>query len=69
MEEIEKSADDEQLFELVGQILISKGKKELSSALKEKMEILEFRLKTATKAVDESAKKLQEIQKSLEKKG
>jgi chaperonin cofactor prefoldin len=36
LEEIEKSADDEQLFELVGQILISKGKKELSSALKEK---------------------------------
>ena len=68
LEEIEKSADNEQLFELVGQILIGKGKKELSSTLKEKMEIFEFRLKTVTKAVDESTKKLQEIQKSLEKK-
>jgi prefoldin beta subunit len=69
LEEIEKSADNEQLFELVGQILISKEKKELSSTLREKIEILEFRLKTVTKAVDESTKKLQEIQKSLEKKG
>ncbi len=68
LEDVEKSGEDEKLFEMVGSILISKNKKEISSNFKEKMEILEFRLKTVSKSVDETTKKLQEVQKSLEKK-
>lgn len=68
MEEVEKSPENEKLFEMVGQVLVSKNKKDISSALKEKLEILEFRLKNVNKSVDELTKKLQEAQKTLEKK-
>ncbi len=68
LDDVEKSGEDEKLFEMVGSILVSKNKKEISSNFKEKMEILEFRLKTVSKSVDETTKRLQEAQKSLEKK-
>ncbi|MCL4400380.1 MAG: prefoldin subunit [Candidatus Parvarchaeota archaeon] len=67
IEEVEKNPENEKLFELVGQVLVSKDKKDLMSALKEKSEILEFRLKNVNKSVDELTKKLQEAQKALGK--
>ncbi len=68
LEDVEKAGEDEKLFEMVGSILVSKNKKDISSNFKEKMEILEFRLKTVSKSVEETTKKLQEAQKALEKK-
>lgn len=67
IEEVEKNPENEKLFELVGQVLVSKDKKDLMSALKEKSEILEFRLKNVNKSADELTKKLQEAQKALGK--
>lgn len=67
-EEVEKSSESEKLFEMVGQVLVSKSKKDVSAALKEKLEILEFRLKNINKSVEDLTKRLQEAQKNLEKK-
>ena len=68
LDEVEKTKDGEDLFELVGQILIKKDKKSIMDELKEKIDILEYRLKTINKAVEENTAQLQEIQKELEKK-
>ncbi len=68
LEDVDKTPEGEKLYEMVGQILISKTKEEIKTALKEKEEILEFRLKGATKSVDETTRRLQELQKALEKK-
>lgn len=68
VEEVEKAPENEKLFEMVGQVLVSKNRKELLAALKEKLELIELRLKSTSKSVDETTKKLQEIQKTLNKK-
>ncbi len=68
LDEIDKTKEGEDLFELVGQILIKKDKKSVVDELKEKIDILEYRLKALNKAVEENTAQLQEIQKELEKK-
>jgi prefoldin beta subunit len=68
LDEVEHSQDTEKLFEMVGQVLVSRDRKALSSSLKEKLELIEFRLKNISKSVDETTKQLQETQKKLEKK-
>ncbi|MCL5009540.1 MAG: prefoldin subunit [Candidatus Parvarchaeota archaeon] len=67
LEELGRSSDSEKIYEMVGQILIKKDKKEIESSLKEKLDILEFRLKSIEKAVNETTKRLQEAQKELSK--
>ncbi len=68
IEEVEKTKEDEDLFQLVGQILIKKDKNSILQELKDKLDLLDFRLKNANKSVDEITKKLQEIQSKLERK-
>ena len=67
MEEVEKSGDGDELFEMAGQILIKRKKGDILSSLKEKSDILEYRLKSLTKSVDDKTKALQDLQQKLEK--
>ncbi len=67
LEEVEKTPDSEELYELVGQILIKKDKKAILEGLKDKVDIIEFRLKSVDKALSSDTQKLQELQKELDK--
>ena len=67
LEEVEKTPDSEELYELVGQILIKKYKKTILEGLKDKVDIIEFRLKSVDKALSSDTQKLQELQKELDK--
>ncbi|MBE5728567.1 prefoldin subunit [Candidatus Parvarchaeota archaeon] len=67
LEEVEKTPDSEELYELVGQILIKKDKKMILEGLKDKVDIIEFRLKSVDKALSSDTQKLQELQKELDK--
>ncbi|MBE5728202.1 prefoldin subunit [Candidatus Parvarchaeota archaeon] len=67
LEEVEKTPDSEELYELVGQILIKKDKKTILEGLKDKVDIIEFRLKSVDKALSSDTQKLQELQKELDK--
>jgi prefoldin beta subunit len=67
LDEVAKSSESDQIYEMVGQVLIKKGKMDIEAAMKEKLEILEFRLKKVSKSVEETTKHLQEAQKELEK--
>lgn len=67
VDEVEKSGETDELFEMVGQILIKKNKKDILNKLKDKLDIYEFRLKNLEKSIDEDTKKLQELQKKLER--
>ena len=67
LDEVAKSSESDQIYEMVGQVLINKGKMDIEAAMKEKLEILEFRLKKVSKSVEETTKHLQEAQKELEK--
>ena len=62
MEEVEKTNTDAELFQLSGQILIKKDKNDILKDLKEKSEIIDFRLKSSSKSIDELTKTLQEMQ-------
>ena len=62
IEEVEKTQDGSDLFQLSGQILIKKDKNEILKDLKEKSEIIDFRLKTSSKSIDELTNKLQSVQ-------
>ncbi|MCL4398784.1 MAG: prefoldin subunit [Candidatus Parvarchaeota archaeon] len=62
MEEIEKTQENSDLFQLSGQILIKKDKNEILKDLKEKSEIIDFRLKASSKSIDELTNKLQSMQ-------
>ncbi len=63
-EEVEKTGESE-LFQLFGQILMKKNKEDILKDLKEKMEIVDLRLKTSSKSVDEITKKIQEVQNQV----
>ncbi|MCL5976147.1 MAG: prefoldin subunit [Candidatus Parvarchaeota archaeon] len=62
IEEVEKTHEGSDLFQLSGQILIKKDKNEILKDLKEKSEIIDFRLKASSKSIDELTNKLQTIQ-------
>jgi prefoldin beta subunit len=62
VEEVEKSGNESELFQLSGQILIRKNKEEILKDLKEKMEIVDFRIKSSSKSIDELTKKVQSMQ-------
>ncbi len=67
IEEVEKTEDGSELFQLSGQVLIKKNREEISKELKEKTEIIDFRLKASLKSIDELTKKLQSMQDSAKK--
>ena len=67
LEELDKTKEEEGLFELTGQLLIKKNKQEIIKSLNDKKEILEFRIKTLDKSIDTLTKQLQENQKKIEK--
>ncbi len=64
--EIEKT-DSGDLYEMSGQILIKKEKEDLKKELKSKDEILEYRMKSINKSIEELTRQVQEFQKQLEK--
>ena len=67
LEELDKTKEEEGLFELTGQLLIKKNKQEIIKSLNDKKEILEFRIKTLDKSMDTLTKQLQENQNKIEK--
>lgn len=67
IEDVEKTKDGMDLFQLSGQILIKKDKNEILKDLKDKSEIIDFRLKSSSKSIDELTNKLQSMQDSLKK--
>lgn len=67
IEEVEKTEEGSELFQLSGQVLIKKNREEISKELKEKTEIIDFRLKASLKSIDELTKKLQSMQDSGKK--
>ena len=67
IEEVEKTQDGSDLFQLSGQILIKKNKNEILKDLKEKSEIIDFRLKASSKSIDELTNKLQSLQEKDKK--
>ena len=67
LEELDKTKEEEGLFELTGQLLIKKNKQEIIKSLNDKKEILEFRIKTLDKSIDMLTKQLQENQNKIEK--
>lgn len=67
IEEVEKTKDGTDLFQLSGQILIKKDKGDILKDLKDKSEIIEFRLKSSTKSIEELTNKLQSMQDSSKK--
>ncbi len=67
LEELEKAKEGESLFEMAGQILVKRSKEEILKSLKDKKEILEYRIKTLDKSIDAVTKQLQENQDKIEK--
>ncbi len=67
IEEVEKTKDGTDLFQLSGQILIKKDKGDILKDLKDKSEIIDFRLKSSTKSIEELTNKLQSMQDSSKK--
>ncbi len=67
IEEVEKTQENSDLFQLSGQILIKKNKNEILKDLKDKSEIIDFRLKASSKSIDELTNKLQSIQENNKK--
>ncbi len=61
IEEVEKSNDNDELFE------IKKNKKDILEKLKDRLDIYEFRLNNLEKSIESDTKKLQELQKKIEK--
>lgn len=67
LKEVEKSAEDE-MFEIVGDVMIKKDRLTILSSLKEKKELLELRIKSIDKQIGSVTSKLNELQsKILEK--
>ncbi|MEM0142944.1 MAG: prefoldin subunit [Candidatus Parvarchaeum sp.] len=67
IDEVEKTQEGSDLFQLSGQILIKKDKNEILKDLKDKLEIIEFRLKASSKSIDELTNKLQSMQDKAKK--
>ena len=67
LEELDKTKEEENLFELTGQLLIKKSKQDIIKSLNDKKDILEFRMKALDKSIDALTKQLQENQNKIEK--
>lgn len=67
IQEVEKNPEGEDMYELVGQILIKKDKRSIQEGLKDKIDILDFRLKTLDRSLANGTERLQELQKELDK--
>ncbi|MEM3190727.1 MAG: prefoldin subunit [Candidatus Parvarchaeota archaeon] len=65
IEEVEKTPEGEELYELAGQILLKKDRKSILEGLKDKADILEFRLKSLDKTLAKDTERLQALQKEL----
>lgn len=66
LEELKKTKDKEDVFKIVGSILVKSTKAELTKELGEKKETTELRLKSLEKQEERIREKLEEIQKKLE---
>jgi prefoldin beta subunit len=66
LKEIDKSPE-KTMFEIVGTIMIKKERQDLLSSLSEKKEILELRLRTLDKQINNLTKKAQELQDKIMK--
>ncbi|MCL4399148.1 prefoldin subunit [Candidatus Parvarchaeota archaeon] len=63
IEEVEKSGESAELFEIVGQVMLKKSKNEIIKRLKEREELIGIRVKSINKSIEEITKKLQESKK------
>src|SRR3989338_10406912 len=66
LEELKKTKDKEDVFKIVGPVLVKSTKSELVKELGEKKETGELRLKSLEKQEERIREKLEEIQKKLE---
>src|SRR3989344_3148867 len=66
LEELKKAKDKEDVFKIVGPVLVKSTKSELIKELGEKKETGELRLKSLEKQEERIREKLEEIQKKLE---
>ncbi|HLE07540.1 MAG TPA: prefoldin subunit beta [archaeon] len=66
LEELKKAKDKEEVFKIVGPVLVKSTKSELIKELGEKKETAELRLKSLEKQEEMLRKKLEENQKKLE---
>ena len=66
LEELKKTKDKEDVFKIVGPVLVKSTKSELIKELGEKKETGELRLKSLEKQEERIREKLEEIQKKLE---
>ena len=64
LKELEKT-DEKEVFEVVGNIMVKKAKKELTTSLKEKVELFTLRTTTLDKQLEELNKKAKDLQKKL----
>lgn len=64
LKEIENTKEKE-VFEIVGNVMIKKPKKEIMDSLKEKKELIDLRTSTIDKQIDKLNEKAMEIQKKL----
>lgn len=63
LKEIENSSDE--VYKIVGQLMIKSGKEKISSELSEKSRLLEFRLKAIEKQEESMMQKLEKIRDSV----
>ena len=68
LKEAQASKEDE-VFQIVGTIMLKKPNKEVIDSLNEKKELIELRLKSIDKQLKNNEEKAREIQESLAKKG
>ncbi len=66
LEELKKAKDKEEVFKIVGPVLVKSTKSELIKELGEKKETADLRLKSLEKQEEMLRKKLEENQKKLE---
>ncbi len=66
LDELKKAKDKEEVFKIVGPVLVKSTKSELVKELGEKKETGELRLKSLEKQEERIREKLEEIQKKLE---
>jgi len=66
LKEVEKSKEND-MFEIIGTIMIRKKKKKLISDLKEKQEIFELRIKSLDKQINKLSERNKELQNKLVK--
>ncbi|MCD6371362.1 MAG: prefoldin subunit beta [Candidatus Aenigmarchaeota archaeon] len=64
LSELEKSEEDN-VFEIVGNVMIKKSKKDVLTALKEKKELLDLRISTIEKQTEKLNEKAVKLQKKL----